>query len=112
MPKSRCYQLIWHYQPDQNPAYNLIMFGLWLLPWLLPCLLYSATTAKKQARGANTAPSCMARTGRGTQKPLKAKAHEKELKLARELQTERNKLDELLGREVSPQVGKLSSIFI
>ena len=31
-------------------------------------------------------------------KTYKAKATEKELKLARELQTERNKLDELLGR--------------
>ena len=31
-------------------------------------------------------------------KAFKAKANEKELKLARELQTERNKLDELLGR--------------
>lgn len=31
-------------------------------------------------------------------KNFKAKAHEKELKLSRELQTERNKLDELLGR--------------
>ena len=31
-------------------------------------------------------------------KTYKAKANEKELRLARELQTERNKLDELLGR--------------
>ena len=31
-------------------------------------------------------------------KTFKAKAHEKELKLARELQTERNKLDDLLGK--------------
>jgi len=76
-------------------TYNLVMFGA-VAVLALALIIVIATTAKHKHEAKY-------RTELYEEideefKTFKAKAHEKELKLARELQTERNKLDELLGR--------------
>jgi hypothetical protein len=76
-------------------SYNLLMFGA-VIVLALALVIVIATTAKNKHEAKY-------RTELYDEldeefKAFKAKANEKELKLARELQTERNKLDELLGR--------------
>src|SRR3569833_392333 len=76
-------------------SYNLLMFGA-VVVLALALVIVIATTAKNKHEAKY-------RTELYEEldeefKAFKAKAHEKELKLARDLQTERNKLDELLGR--------------
>jgi hypothetical protein len=76
-------------------TYNLVMLGL-IAVLAIALFVVIATTAKNKH-------DAKYRTDLYEEldeefKAFKAKAHEKELKLARELQTERNKLDELLGR--------------
>jgi hypothetical protein len=76
-------------------TYNLLMFGL-VAVLAVALFIVIATTAKNKHEAKY-------RTELYDEldeefKAFKAKAHEKELKLARELQTERNKLDELLGK--------------
>jgi hypothetical protein len=76
-------------------TYNLVMFGLVVL-LAIALFIVIATTAKNKHEAKY-------RTELYDEldeefKAFKAKSHEKELKLARELQTERNKVDELMGR--------------
>ncbi len=76
-------------------TYNLVMFGL-VIVLAIALFIVIATTAKNKHEAKY-------RTELYDEldeefKAFKAKANEKELKLARELQTERNKLDELMGR--------------
>jgi hypothetical protein len=76
-------------------SYNLVMFGL-VAVLAIALFIVIATTAKNKHEAKY-------RTELYEEldeefKAFKAKAHEKELKLARELQTERNKVDELMGR--------------
>ena len=76
-------------------TYNLVMFGL-VAVLAIALFIVIATTAKNKHEAKY-------RTELYEEldeefKAFKAKAHEKELKLARELQTERNKVDELMGR--------------
>jgi len=75
--------------------YTLLMFGT-VIVLALALVIVIATTAKNKHEAKY-------RTELYDEldeefKAFKAKANEKELKLARELQTERNKLDELLGK--------------
>jgi hypothetical protein len=76
-------------------AYNLIMWGL--------VILFGATAAIVIARSGSNKTEAEYRTKLYNEleeefKTYKAKANDKEKKLARELQTERNKVDELMGR--------------
>jgi hypothetical protein len=76
-------------------AYNLIMWGL--------VLLFGITAAVVIVRSASFSREAKYRITLYNEldeeyKAYKAKANDKEKKLARELQTERNKLDELMGR--------------
>jgi len=76
-------------------TYNLITWGL--------VLLFGATALFVILRSGSYSREAKYRTLLYTEleeefKAYKAKANDKEKKLARELQTERNKLDELLGR--------------
>ncbi len=76
-------------------GYNLIMWGL--------VLVFGITAIVVIARTGSYRREAKYRTDLYTEleeeyKTYKSKANEKEKKLARELQTERNKLDELLGR--------------
>ncbi|MEO6977486.1 MAG: hypothetical protein ABI113_03875, partial [Mucilaginibacter sp.] len=76
-------------------VYNLIMWGLVLALGLTAAVvIYRSGSYSREARY---------RIGLYNEldeefKTYKAKANEKEKKLARELQTERNKVDELMGR--------------
>jgi hypothetical protein len=76
-------------------AYNLIMWGLVIALGAVAAIVIARSGSLKHEAGY--------RTGLYTEleeeyKNYKAKANEKEKKLARELQTERNKVDELMGR--------------
>ncbi|WP_299584231.1 hypothetical protein [Mucilaginibacter sp.] len=76
-------------------VYNLIMWGL--------VIVLGATAAVVIVRSGSHSREARYRINLYNEleeefKTYKAKANEKEKKLARELQTERNKLDELLGR--------------
>jgi hypothetical protein len=76
-------------------AYNLIVWGL--------ILIFGLTTFIVIARSGSYSREAKYRIQLYSEleeefKAYKAKANDKEIKLARELQTERNKLDELLGR--------------
>lgn len=76
-------------------TYNIIMWGL--------VVICAATAIIVIARSGNLKHEATYRTSLYTEleeeyKNFKAKANEKEKKLARELQTERNKVDELMGR--------------
>jgi len=76
-------------------SYNLLMVGLVvLLGVALVIVILSTSRHKREAKYRTELYEEMEEDF----KTFKARAHEKELKLARELQTERNKLDELLGR--------------
>ncbi|WP_428329909.1 hypothetical protein [Mucilaginibacter sp.] len=81
--------------PIQKSVYNLIMCGL--------VIIFGATAAIVLARSGSHSREAKYRINLYNEleeefKTYKAKANEKEKKLARELQTERNKLDELMGR--------------
>lgn len=76
-------------------AYNIIMWGL--------VVICAAAAIIVIARSGSLKHEATYRTSLYTEleeeyKNFKAKANEKEKKLARELQTERNKVDELMGR--------------
>lgn len=76
-------------------AYNLLMWGL--------VLLFGVTAAVVILRSGSYSREAKYRINLYNEldeeyKSFKAKANEKEKKLARELQTERNKVDELMGR--------------
>ena len=78
-----------------KPTYNLIMWGLVILLAAIAGIVISRSgvyshEAKYRTQLYNELDE--------EYKTFKAKANEKEKKLARELQTERNKLDDLLGR--------------
>jgi hypothetical protein len=76
-------------------TYNLVMFGLVIgLGAALTIVILTTAKYKYEAKHRTE----LYEEIEEEYKNYKAKANEKELKLARELQTERNKLDELLGR--------------
>jgi Skp family chaperone for outer membrane proteins len=79
----------------EKSVYNLIMWGL--------VIILGATAAVVIARSGSHSREARYRIGLYNEleeefKNYKAKANDKEKKLARELQTERNKVDELMGR--------------
>jgi len=81
--------------PLTKTTYNLIMWGL--------VIIFGAVAAIVIARSGASMREAKYRTQLYSEleeeyRVYKAKAVEKEKKMARELQTERNKLDELLGR--------------
>ncbi|MFD2147915.1 hypothetical protein [Mucilaginibacter antarcticus] len=81
--------------PLAKSTYNMIMWGL--------VLVFGALAGIVIARSGCAQREARYRTGLYNEleeefKTFKAKANEKEKKLARELQTERNKVDELMGR--------------
>jgi hypothetical protein len=76
-------------------TYNLVMFGL-VIGLAAALTIVVLTTAKYRYEAKHRTE--LYEEIEEEYKTFKAKANEKELKLARELQTERNKLDELLGR--------------
>ena len=81
--------------PVTKETYNLVMWGL--------VLVFGATVAIVIARSGSSTREAKYRTQLYSEleeeyRVYKVKAVEKEKKMARELQTERNKIDELLGR--------------
>ena len=81
--------------PVTKQTYNWIMWGL--------VLIFGATAVIVIARSGSSAREATYRTQLYSEleeeyRVYKTKAVEKEKKMARELQTERNKIDELLGR--------------
>lgn len=76
-------------------TYNLIMVGL-VTGLAIALTIVILTTAKHKYEAKHRTE--LFEEIEEEYKNYKAKANEKELRLARELQTERNKLDELLGR--------------
>ena len=79
----------------QKSTYNLVMFGL-VIGLAAALTIVVLTTAKYRHEAKHRTE--LYDEIEEEYKNYKAKANEKELRLARELQTERNKLDELLGR--------------
>lgn len=76
-------------------SYNFIMWGLVLIIGAIAAIVIARTGGyRKEAVYRTTLYNELEEEF----KTFKAKANEKEKKLARELQTERNKLDELMGR--------------
>ncbi|HYK75428.1 MAG TPA: hypothetical protein VEV16_00490 [Daejeonella sp.] len=81
--------------PFQKSTYNWTMWGLVIgLSLILAFSLIQAISARKEASYRIKLFSELSEEFH----VFKAKAHEKEIKLARELQTEKNRVDELLGR--------------
>ena len=81
--------------PMTKSAYNILMWGLVLvLGGSLAAVIYLSASNKREAAYRIQLHSELTEEYAA----YKAKANEKEKKLARELQTERNKLDELTGR--------------
>ena len=81
--------------PVTKSTYNMIMWGL--------VLVFGATAAIVIARSGSSTREAKYRTQLYSEleeeyRVYKVKSVEKEKKMARELQTERNKIDELLGR--------------
>jgi hypothetical protein len=76
-------------------TYNLVMFGS-VAGLALALIIVIATTAKYKHEARHRIE--LYEEIDEEYKNFKAKANEKEKKLARELQTERNKVDELMGR--------------
>jgi len=76
-------------------TYNLVMVGLVVVLGLALAIVIGTTAKHKHEARHRTE---LYEEIEEEYKTYKAKATEKELRLARELQTERNKLDELLGR--------------
>ena len=81
--------------PMPKSTYNVVMFSL--VGGLAAALAIVIITTAKHKHEAKHRTELYEEIEE-EYKNFKAKAHEKELKLARDLQTERNKLDELLGR--------------
>ena len=75
-------------------TYNLVMFGL-VIGLIIALIVVIISTEKYRLEAKHRI--ALYEEIEDEFKSFKAKAHEKELKLARELQTERNKLNELLG---------------
>ncbi|MCC8424198.1 hypothetical protein [Mucilaginibacter sp. UR6-11] len=76
-------------------TYNIIMWGLVLLVGTIAAVVIARSgSSRKEAAYRTTLYNELEEEF----KTFKAKANEKEKKLARELQTERNKVDELTGR--------------
>jgi len=89
-------EVSWLGIPVDKSTYNLIMWGL--------VVIFGAAAAIVITRSGAAGREAKYRTQLYNEleeeyKNYKIKANEKEKKLARELQTERNKLDDLLGRE-------------
>jgi len=81
--------------PFSKATYNIMMWGLVLvLGGSLAAVIFLSASSRKEAVYRTQLHDELS----GEFAAYKAKANEKEKKLARELQTERNKLDELLGR--------------
>jgi hypothetical protein len=81
--------------PVTKSTYNLIMWGLVIVFGVVATIvLLQSGSARREARYRTKLYEELDEE----YKAYKVKANEKEKKLARELQTERNKLDELLGR--------------
>ncbi|RCH54439.1 hypothetical protein DJ568_11475 [Mucilaginibacter hurinus] len=81
--------------PFTKSTYNLLMWGLVIGFGLALAIVIATTTrAKQEAKYRIKLYDELSEEFQA----YKAKANEKEKKLARELQTERNKLDELMGR--------------
>lgn len=81
--------------PMSKSAYNILMWGLVLvLGGGLGAVIYLSASNRREAAYRISEHEALTAEFAA----YKAKANEKEKKLARELQTERNKLDELLGR--------------
>jgi len=76
-------------------TYNLIVWGLIILLGVITVLVISRSAIYRREAHYRTQ---LYTELEEEHKAFKAKANDKEKKLARELQTERNKLDELLGR--------------
>jgi hypothetical protein len=76
-------------------TYNLVMWGLVVVIGLIAIIVIARSGANSREAKYRTQ---LYNELEEEYKNYKAKANEKEKKLARELQTERNKLDELLGR--------------
>jgi len=76
-------------------AYNLIMWGLVIALGAVAAIVIARSGSLKHEAGYRTG---LYNELEEEYKNYKAKANEKEKKLARELQTERNKVDELMGR--------------
>jgi hypothetical protein len=81
--------------PMTKSAYNILMWGLVLvLGGSLAAVIYLSASNKREAAYRISEHEALTAEFAA----YKAKANEKEKKLARELQTERNKLDELTGK--------------
>lgn len=81
--------------PFQKSTYNWTMWGLIIgLSLVLAFSLIQSISARKEASYRIKLFAELSDEFHA----FKAKAHEKEIKLARELQTEKNRVDELLGR--------------
>jgi hypothetical protein len=81
--------------PMTKSAYNILMWGLVLiLGGSLVAVIYLSGSNKREAAYRISEHEALSAEFAA----YKAKANEKEKKLARELQTERNKVDELMGR--------------
>jgi hypothetical protein len=81
--------------PLSKTAYNLVMWGLVLgLGVVLLVVILKTTGNSREAKYRTKLYEELSEEFQA----YKAKANEKEKKLARELQTERNKVDELMGR--------------
>ena len=76
-------------------GYNLFMWGLVLIATAIAVLVIARSGSNKKEAAYRTQ---LYNELEEEFKTYKAKANEKEKKLARELQTERNKVDELMGR--------------
>ncbi|SDF60626.1 hypothetical protein SAMN05216464_12172 [Mucilaginibacter pineti] len=81
--------------PFTKATYNLLMWGLVIVFGVIAAIVIARSGA--HSREAKYRIKLYSELDE-EYKTYKAKANEKEKKLARELQTERNKLDELLGR--------------
>ncbi len=81
--------------PLAKSTYNIIMWGLVLIVGAIAAIVIARSGG---ARREATYRTTLYNELEEEFKTFKAKANEKEKKLARELQTERNKLDELTGR--------------
>jgi hypothetical protein len=81
--------------PFTKATYNLVMWGLVIVFGVIAVIVIARSGA--HSREAKYRVKLYEELDE-EYKAYKAKANEKEKKLARELQTERNKLDELLGR--------------
>jgi len=81
--------------PMSKTAYNLVMWGLVVVMGVVLAIVFMRTSgATREAKYRSNLYDEL----NDEFTAFKAKAKDKEMKLARELQTERNKVDELMGR--------------